>query len=932
MPCGLAEPGMLAHSLMIRMRHRSHSPALSYRASRWALAIVAMLLFEAFRLKLIAAEFHVSPTGNDASFGSSAQPFRTIGRATRAMKAGDVCMLHAGIYRETLTPASGTAEAPVTYQARPGDRVVINGCDPVDGWSRLDPTTYQTPWRSRLGAGDQLFIDGQMAFRSRWPDNPTRSLTSPPLATAEIGSNRTTIRCSGLPAADLRGAQVWIMSGARWEAWTSTVESSGPGFIRFTDQAPSALVCGPGASFYLFGSPTLLSENEWEAVDGHLRLRLPPDITPEKLTIEAKSRLYGIDLSHRQHVRLKGLWLFGCSVKTDRSTEDIQMEGLDARHLSHWETPGGLPPPKEQRVALALEGQRIALLDSTFNGAAGTLITLEGSRNRIINCLIADAGYAGLNSECVGVFGTEQLVSHNTIHSGGRSVLGFGATRSKVAFNDVSRAGLLTWDVGLLTTGNRDAEGSEVCYNWFHDNLSGGLARGIFLSTGTHNMLLHHNVVWNCWEGGFHGEPPMEYVQLFNNTFYTTPGSFDAGGIDVSSFTYVDDQVGCLALKNIFTDDLRTLGHDFALQDNLSPGTDPAFKEPQKADFRLRPTSPALSLGNPIPGLSPTKCAGAYTSSDWRPGRDFRASPRPSLDFTDNPFGNQLHNSSFESSLHSTWSNLGDPDGVSRESTDADPTLNTNGATHSGRHAVRLSRAGSGISQTTGPLLPNRTYVLTGWTKLSSANAAVTLRLASQSAVRSLGFKSDGGIGRWRRGSLAITTGSHAERLTVSWQQDAGEALVDDTGLALSLVEQPMLTIARADIDLDRGNSPNQFELSGHWRNGEGWTKDDRAQVRFHGKQVVLYARISERGGIMGVSIDGGDETLVDCYYPQLPHHATVQPVVPVYRSLMLTSGPHVLKIRVTGEKNGASKGVVIRPFYVNVLDEATEASAKDSK
>lgn len=205
-------------------------------------------------------------------------------------------------------------------------------------------------------------------------------------------------------------------------------------------------------------------------------------------------------------------------------------------------------------------------------------------------------------------------------------------------------------------------------------------------------------------------------------------------------------------------------------------------------------------------------------------------------------------------------------------------------------------------------------------------------RLAGHNGVRSFRFKSDGGKARWRRGSLAITTGSLPERLTISWQQDAGEALIDDTGLVLSLVENPLLTTDRADMELDRGNGPNQFELSGHWRNGEAWAKGDRAQVRFNGKQVVLYARISERGGIMGVSIDGGPETLVDCYYPQLPHHATVQPVAPVYRSPLLTSGPHTLKIRVTGDKHTASKGNVIRPFYVNVLDDTQGEASSDSK
>jgi hypothetical protein len=285
---------------------------------------------------LAAAEFHVSPDGDDAAVGSRDRPFKTIGRASRALTAGDVCTLHAGTYRETLTPVSGTPTSPVTYQAWPGDQVVISGCDLVTGWSPHTVPTYKAPWKGPLGSGNQVFIDGTMAFRSRWPDNPGRSLTSPPLATAGPGSDRTSIRCADLPSGDLRGAQVWIMSGTRWEAWTSTIESSGPGYVRFADGGTAQLACRPGASFYLFGSHTLLSDNEWEVAGGHLYLRLPPGVAPEMLTIETKARPYGIDLSHRRHVRLRGLKLFGCTVKTDRMTEDVLMEGLDARHVSHW--------------------------------------------------------------------------------------------------------------------------------------------------------------------------------------------------------------------------------------------------------------------------------------------------------------------------------------------------------------------------------------------------------------------------------------------------------------------------------------------------------------------------------------------------------------------------------------------------------------------
>jgi len=874
---------------------------------------------------LTAAEYFVSPQGDDANPGNVDQPFRTIGQASRVLRAGDSCVIAAGIYRETVVPPSGKAGAPVVYRAKAGEQVTISGCDPVTGWVPHSGALHKAPWKGALGAGNQVFINGSMAFQARWPDHTGEPLTQPPLATAAEESGNTTIRCPQLPQVDLTGAHVWIMSGTRWEAWTSTVERAAPGSLSFADHGHDSISCRPGASFYLFGSLALLNhENEWAAEGGFLYVQPPRGVNPGSLSVEAKARAYGVDLSHRQHVELRGINLFGCSLKTDKVTSDILIDGMSARHVGHWETPGGVRPPKEQLVAMALEGRDITLRNSTLYGAAGTLVTLNGSGNRIVNCLISEAGYAGLNSECLGIYGTRQLVSHNTIHSGGRSVVGFGATRSKVAYNRVSRAGLLTWDVGLFTTGNTDAGDSEVCFNWFHDNLSEGLARGIFLSTGTHNMLIHHNLVWNCWEGGFHGEPPMEYVQLVNNTFYSTPGSYDSGGVDVSSFTYVDDQVGCFVLNNVLTDDIRTLGHDVTLAGNLLKGTDPQFVSPDTFDFRLKPSSPAHRIGRVIPGFSGEGGAGAYAQGDWKPGHDFKNPPHAELVFSENPLRNQLLNSGFESGLEN-WETTGSAGGVNKQPLNADPTVNKDGPVHSGRSAVRLAGNGAGLRQATAPLAPRTTYVLAGWVKLTGASAAATLGVTGSFGDKMVDFDSPGGPSNWLRGSVSFTTGPREESVSVfvrnSGEASAAEVLLDDIGLVQSLTPEPLLTKARADIELNLGKGLNQFELTGQWHRSEAWTKGDRAQVRFQGRQVVLYARVFESGGIVAVSIDDEPETLVDCYYPQLPHHATIQPMVPIYRSPLLPPGPHKLKVHVTGDKNPASRGKTIRPAYVNVLE-----------
>ena len=85
----------------------------------------------------LAAEYFVSPTGNDEADGSVGRPWRTIQRAASAAIAGDVVTIRAGIYREWVKPANaGRADAPIVYRAEPGEKVVITGSDPITEWSR----------------------------------------------------------------------------------------------------------------------------------------------------------------------------------------------------------------------------------------------------------------------------------------------------------------------------------------------------------------------------------------------------------------------------------------------------------------------------------------------------------------------------------------------------------------------------------------------------------------------------------------------------------------------------------------------------------------------------------------------------------------------------------------------------------------------------
>src|ERR1039457_6559907 len=78
-----------------------------------------------------AREIHVSVAGNDSNDGSPSQPYKTISAAARKAQPGDVITVHAGTYRERVTPPrGGESDAKrITYQAGAGEAAVIKGSE-----------------------------------------------------------------------------------------------------------------------------------------------------------------------------------------------------------------------------------------------------------------------------------------------------------------------------------------------------------------------------------------------------------------------------------------------------------------------------------------------------------------------------------------------------------------------------------------------------------------------------------------------------------------------------------------------------------------------------------------------------------------------------------------------------------------------------------
>jgi hypothetical protein len=105
--------------------------------------------------------------------GSEEAPFETIGEAAAVALPGDRVLVHAGVYREWVSPPrGGTGDTcRITYEAASGERAVIKGSEPVSGWEAREDGVWTcelpdsmfgdfNPFREELG-GDWFLDQGR---------------------------------------------------------------------------------------------------------------------------------------------------------------------------------------------------------------------------------------------------------------------------------------------------------------------------------------------------------------------------------------------------------------------------------------------------------------------------------------------------------------------------------------------------------------------------------------------------------------------------------------------------------------------------------------------------------------------------------------------------------------------------------------------------
>jgi hypothetical protein len=151
---------------------------------KWLKGVAWLALACATSLR--AATYEVAQRNSQAGVqgdGTSERPWKTLSKAIEKVGPGDKVIIREGTYREQVViKTSGTAQAPIIFEAAPGANVVLTGADVLTSWQKTEGgrPIYHVPWTHRfigwnknmthpdddyhrlIGRCEQVVIDGYM--------------------------------------------------------------------------------------------------------------------------------------------------------------------------------------------------------------------------------------------------------------------------------------------------------------------------------------------------------------------------------------------------------------------------------------------------------------------------------------------------------------------------------------------------------------------------------------------------------------------------------------------------------------------------------------------------------------------------------------------------------------------------------------------------
>ncbi|HET6248129.1 MAG TPA: right-handed parallel beta-helix repeat-containing protein [Tepidisphaeraceae bacterium] len=570
------------------------------KPSSFSLIAVALLSLSAITRADVT--IFVAPTGNDAWSGNRAEPdanksdgpvatpahARDLARAAHARDPGQAIsiQLRGGMYflaePLVLTPQdSGSEKSPVVWEAYKDEKPILDGGRRITGWQKTTVNGHDA-WMAKLPAGDgafffrELWINGKLAQRARWPKAGTLAVAEMPKA-KNHAEWRAPASAFYFHPGDVKawpgGTDGEVVMMSRW------VESRLP--ITAIDEKDSGIHFGKPAGFtpetadryYIENVKQCLTDpGEWylDAKENTVYL-----IPPAGVASPADADIIAPSLP--EILRLNG------DVAAKKWIENVQFRGITFSH-NQWYydhvAKGQNPEPQRtgyNQAAVGVPGAIVAdsIRSCVFDhcniehaGSYGIQLGRACQHNRITHCTLTDLAAGGIKlgetairdnadeqafdneiSDCritdggnlfpsgVGVWigqSHDNTIAHNEIGRFWYTGISVGWTwgyskalsqNNRIEANEIHHIGIkadgdapiLSDMGGIYTLGNE--KGTTIRNNVFHDIGAikyGGW--GIYFDEGTTDILAENNLVYRTTHGGFHQHYGKDNI-VRNNIF-----------------------------------------------------------------------------------------------------------------------------------------------------------------------------------------------------------------------------------------------------------------------------------------------------------------------------------------------------------------------------------------------------------------------------